>query len=58
MEIDLLSSLSHDLKEPLTSIKGYLQLIIEAYSETLGSNVLTIINNVLNQCLVFEKKNY
>ncbi len=56
MEIDLLSSLSHDLKEPLTSIKGYLQLIIEAYSETLGSNVLTIINNVLNQCLVLEKK--
>ena len=56
MEIDLLSSLSHNLKEPLTSIKGYLQLIIEAYSETLGSNVLTIINNVLNQCLVLEKK--
>lgn len=56
VDIDLLSSLSHDLKEPLTSIKGYLQLIIETYGPEIDGNVLTIIKNVLNQSLVLEEK--
>ncbi|MFW9781831.1 MAG: response regulator [Candidatus Heimdallarchaeota archaeon] len=50
------SNLSHDLKEPLTSIKGYLQLIIESYGDSLDNNVLIIIENVLNQCSVLENK--
>ncbi|MFX1324120.1 MAG: response regulator [Promethearchaeota archaeon] len=50
------SNLSHDLKEPLTSIKGYLQLIIETYGDSLDNNVLSIIENVLSQCTVLENK--
>ncbi|MFW9970705.1 MAG: response regulator [Candidatus Odinarchaeota archaeon] len=56
IDIDLLSSLSHDLKEPLTSIKGYLQLIIEAYGANLDDKILSIIKNVLNQCQILEMK--
>ncbi len=56
VDIDLLSSLSHDLKEPLTSIKGYLQLLIEVYGNTLEDKVLSMVKNVLNQCLILEKK--
>ncbi|MFX0028879.1 MAG: response regulator [Candidatus Hermodarchaeota archaeon] len=51
-----ISNLSHDLKEPLTSIKGYLQLIIETYGDSLESNVVSMINNVLNQCMILENK--
>ena len=56
VDIDLLSSLSHDLKEPLTSIKGYLQLIIEAHGNTLEDKVISIIKNVLGQCSILENK--
>lgn len=56
IDIDLLSSLSHDLKEPLTSIKGYLQLVIETFGDKMDVNLLTIIKNVLNQSLVLEDK--
>ncbi|MHA2124588.1 MAG: response regulator [Promethearchaeota archaeon] len=51
-----LSNLSHALKEPLTSIKGYLQLIIETYGNSLEGNVTSTLNNVLNQCLILENK--
>ena len=45
-----LVNLSHDLKEPLTSIKGYLQLILETYGDylictSLASDNITIIPN-------------
>ncbi len=56
IDIDLLSSLSHDLKEPLTSIKGYLQLVIEAHGKSLDEKVISIINNVLGQCSILETK--
>ncbi|MFX0134475.1 MAG: response regulator [Candidatus Hodarchaeota archaeon] len=56
VDIDLLSSLSHDLKEPLTSIKGYLQLVIEAHGNAMEDKVFSIIKNVLSQCLILEKK--
>ncbi|MFX0005164.1 MAG: response regulator [Promethearchaeota archaeon] len=56
VDIDLLSSLSHDLKEPLTSIKGYLQLVMEAHATELNDKVISIIKNVLSQCQILEKK--
>ncbi|MFX1569762.1 MAG: response regulator [Promethearchaeota archaeon] len=56
VDIDLLSILSHDLKEPLTSIKGYLQLIIESYGKNIEDKLLSIIKNVLSQCSVLENK--
>ncbi|MFW9881943.1 MAG: response regulator [Candidatus Thorarchaeota archaeon] len=49
-------NLSHDLKEPLTSIKGYLQLIIETYGDSIESSVMSTLKNVLNQCLILENK--
>ncbi|MFX1279041.1 MAG: response regulator [Promethearchaeota archaeon] len=51
-----ISHLSHDLKEPLTSIKGYLQLIIETYGTSLESNLIATIKNILNQCMILENK--
>ena len=41
---------------PLTSIKGYLQLVIEAYATELDDKVISIIKNVLSQFQILEKK--
>jgi CheY-like chemotaxis protein len=51
-----LPGLSHGLKEPLTSIKGYLQLIIETSGDSLSDNVVSTIKNVLSQCSILENK--
>lgn len=56
LNIDALSTLSHSLKEPLTSIKGYLQLLIEGYREKLDGDILEIIDNVLAQSNLLENK--
>jgi CheY-like chemotaxis protein len=56
INIDAISTLSHSLKEPLTSIKGYLQLLIEAYKETLNEDIIEIIDKVLDQCKLLENK--
>ena len=53
---DFLSSLSHELKGPLTSIKGYLQLIIEAHGDKLEKNIKSTLNKVLDRCDVLESK--
>ena len=37
---ETISSISHTLKEPLTSIKGYSQLLLENYREKLNEQVL------------------
>lgn len=51
-----LPSLSHGLKEPLTSIKGYLQLILETSGDSLDDNIVSTLRNVLNQCSILENK--
>ena len=56
LNIDALSQLSHSLKEPLTSIKGYLQLLIEGYNNKLDGDVSDIINKVLAQSNLLENK--
>ncbi|MFX1382290.1 MAG: response regulator [Promethearchaeota archaeon] len=55
INIDFLSQLSHDLKDPLTSLKAYIQLIIEEYGESFEENILNILTNAFNQCLNLEK---
>ena len=55
-DIDFLSALSHDLKEPLTSIKGHLQLLMESHRNNLDDKVISIINKVLDQCQTLESK--
>ncbi|TXT58150.1 MAG: Signal transduction response regulator [Promethearchaeota archaeon] len=50
------SNISHALKEPLTSIKGYSQLLIENHSNKLNENVLETIRNIFDQSILLENK--
>jgi len=51
-----LTNISHALKEPLTSIKGFSQLLIENYRDEMAENVFNTIQNIFNQSLLLEKK--
>jgi CheY-like chemotaxis protein len=50
------SNISHTLKEPLTSIKGYSQLLIENFREKLNGQVLETVKNIFEQSVLLEKK--
>ena len=50
------SDRSHVLKERLTTIKGFLQLLLEKYKNDLNDDMISIINNVLNECKTLESK--
>ncbi|MFW9898355.1 MAG: response regulator [Candidatus Thorarchaeota archaeon] len=50
------SDISHALKEPLTSIKGYSQLLLENYKEQLNNNISSTIKNIFEQSKDLEKK--
>ncbi|MHA2338336.1 MAG: response regulator [Candidatus Hodarchaeales archaeon] len=51
---NLLSRLSHDLKERLTTIMAYLQLLIEGKEYSIEYQVITELKNIYTQCLSFE----
>lgn len=51
-----ISNISHTLKEPLTSIKGYSQLLIENYREKMNDQVLETVKNIFEQSVLLEKK--
>ena len=51
-----ISNISHTLKEPLTSIKGYSQLLLENYREKLNGQVLETVKNIFEQSILLEKK--
>jgi CheY-like chemotaxis protein len=51
-----ISNISHTLKEPLTSIKGNSQLLIENYREKLNGQVLETVKNIFEQSVLLEKK--
>lgn len=51
-----LSNISHALKEPLTSIKGYSQLLLETYQDQLSNGVLSTIRNIFDQSIDMENK--
>ena len=51
-----ISTISHALKEPLTSIKGFSQLLIENYKDDLDDEVLSTIKNIFDQSLLLESK--
>ncbi|MHA1486465.1 MAG: response regulator [Promethearchaeota archaeon] len=51
-----LTNISHALKEPLTSIKGFSQLLIENYRDEMDKNVFSTIQNIFNQSLLLENK--
>ena len=52
---ETISELSHKLKEPLTTIKGYTHLLIENYRDKLDWDVLSKIKDVLDQSLILER---
>ncbi len=51
-----LTNISHALKEPLTSIKGFSQLLIENYRDEMEENVFSTIQNIFDQSLLLENK--
>ena len=51
-----LTNISHALKEPLTSIKGFSQLLIENSRDEMEESVFNTIQNIFNQSLLLEKK--
>ena len=51
-----LTNISHALKEPLTSIKGFSQLLIENYKNEMEEEVFNTVQNIFNQSLLLEKK--
>jgi CheY-like chemotaxis protein len=50
------SNISHALKEPLTSIKGYSQLLLETHKENLSEEVLSTVRNIFEQSIHLENK--
>ncbi|MFX1311366.1 MAG: response regulator [Promethearchaeota archaeon] len=50
------SNMVHVLKERLTTIKGFLQLALEKYGDTLNEEIKSIIHNVLNEAKQLENK--
>ncbi|MFX1573719.1 MAG: response regulator [Promethearchaeota archaeon] len=48
------SNMVHILKERLTTIKGFLQLALEKFSDILNDEIKSIINNVLNEARQLE----
>jgi len=48
------AKLSYDLKESLTTIKGFSQLIIEKFSNTLDPDILLRIKEIYSQSLLLE----
>jgi len=51
-----ISKISHDLNEPLTSIKGFSQILFEDYKNELSEEPLTLIQNIVDQSLLLENR--
>jgi len=51
-----ISNISHALKEPLTSIKGYSQLLLESedYQQSLNNHVRDTIKDIFDQSILLE----
>ncbi len=56
MDEKTISNISHALKEPLTTIKGFSQLLLENYADELNEEVLVTIKNIFDQSLLLENK--
>lgn len=51
-----ISNISHALKEPLTSIKGYSQLLLETHKDDLSEEVMSTVKNIFEQSIHLENK--
>ncbi|MEJ2248632.1 MAG: response regulator [Candidatus Lokiarchaeota archaeon] len=56
MDLEAVSNISHALKEPLTSIKGFSELLLQNYKESLDEEVIQTIENIFEQSMLLEKK--
>ena len=56
MDEKTITKISHDLKEPLTTIKEFSQLLLENYKDELGEDVLSTVKNIFDQSLLLENK--
>jgi len=56
MDEKTISNISHALKEPLTTIKGFSQLLLENYADELNEEILLTIKNIFDQSLLLENK--
>ncbi|MFX0031137.1 MAG: response regulator [Candidatus Hodarchaeota archaeon] len=56
LDTEALTNLSHALKEPLTTIKGFSQLLLENYQDQLDEKILTTIQNIFDQSLLLENR--
>jgi len=56
IDLRTISNISHALKEPLTTIKGYSQLLLENYNGQLKEEILSTIRNIFDQSILLENK--
>ncbi|MFX1321463.1 MAG: response regulator [Promethearchaeota archaeon] len=56
MDEKTIANISHALKEPLTSIKGFSQLLLENYKDELEEDVLSTVKNIFDQSMLLENK--
>ena len=56
LDFELISNFSHSLKEPLTTIKGFSQLLLENYKDELDEDVLKTVNNIFKSSKQLENK--
>jgi len=56
MDPETVTKISHALKEPLTTIKGFSQLLLENYKKELNEEVLSTIKNIFDQSILLENK--
>jgi len=56
MNIEAISNISHALKEPLTTIKGFSQLLLENSKDELRPEIFSKIENIFEQSLLLETK--
>ena len=51
-----ITDISHDLKEALTTIKGFSQLLLENYKDDIKEDVLSKIKEIFNKSVFLENK--
>lgn len=56
MDSETISNISHALKEPLTSIKGFSQLLLETHKDDLPEDVLATVKNIFDSSNLLENK--
>jgi CheY-like chemotaxis protein len=56
LDTQSLSNISHALKEPLTTIKGFSQLLLETHDNEISAEVRDTIKNIFDQSILLENK--